>query len=364
VWSDTFTRDLKDIFAVQDEIAGLIAKNISPKLTQAVATTSRQVDPEAFQLYLEGRALAAKAGVESLREAIKLFDRALVREPGFSLARAQAARAFVQLGRWGGMVPREAWDAAKAVLAPALTADPDLPEVLVAQGWLLRTADWKWREAERAFARALEQRPSDTDMLVSMAVLKAGVGESDESLALARRAVELDPLNPATQFDLGLIYRFSDHLPDAERQFRRAIELSPGGQRYRTFLAIALAGLKRFDEAEVLAHNEPDELSRMFVYGLVAAGRGDRPRLLATIAELESKRATLGQLGDYSAYLASMKGAAGDLDGAFAELNRTREARDPSIGWIKVNYLFNPMRGDPRWPEFLRKLGLADDQLK
>jgi TolB-like protein/Flp pilus assembly protein TadD len=365
VWSDTFTRDVKDVFAVQDEIAGLIAKNISPKLTQtAVATTARQVDPEAFQLYLEGRALARKAGVNDLQQAIALFDRALQRDPGFALARAQQARAYVQLGRWGGIVPKEAWAAAKAALAPALAAEPDTPEVLVAQGWILRTADWKWREAETAFARALELRPSDTDMLVSAAVLKAGIGKSAEAHVLAQRAVELDPLNPATQFDLGLIYRFSDRLPEAERQFRRAIELSPGGQRYRTFLALVVVALGRFDEAEELARNEPDVLSKLFVQGLAAAGRRDQKRLQETIAELEAKRPTLGRLGDYSAYLSSMRAAAGDLDGAMAELEITRESRDPSIGWIKVNYLVRPLHAHPRWPEFLRSLGLADDQLR
>jgi TolB-like protein/tetratricopeptide (TPR) repeat protein len=365
VWSDTFTRDLKDVFAVQDEIAGLIAKNISPKLTQAAtSTTTRQVDPEAFQLYLEGRALARKAGIDDLRQAIALFDRAVQRDAGFVLARAQQARAYVQLGRWGGMVPKEAWAAAKVALAPALSAEPDTPEVLVAHGWILRTADWRWLEAEAAFARALELRPSDTDMLVSAAVLKAGIGRSAEAHVLARRAVELDPLNPTTQFDLGLIYRFSDRLPEAERQFRRAIELSPGGQRYRTFLALVVVALGRLDEAEELARDEPDVLSRLFVQGLAAAGSRDEGRLREKITELESKRPTLGKLGDYSAYLASLRAAAGDLDGAMAELEVTRESRDPSIGWIKVNYLVRPLHVHPRWPEFLRSVGLADDQLK
>jgi TolB-like protein/tetratricopeptide (TPR) repeat protein len=365
VWSDTFTRDVKDVFAVQDEIAGLIARNISPKLTQAAApTATRPVDPEAFQLYLEGRALARKAGIDDLRQAIALFGRAVQRDAGFVLARAQQARAYVQLGRWGGMVPKEAWAAARAALAPALSAEPDTPEVLVAHGWILRTADWKWLEAEAAFARALELRPSDTDMLVSAAVLKAGIGRSAEAHVLAQRAVELDPLNPTTQFDLGLIYRFSDRLPEAERQFRRAIELSPGGQRYRTFLALVVVALGRREEAEELARDEPDVLSRLFVQGLAAAGSRDERRLRERITELESKRPTLGQLGDYSAYLASLRAAAGDLDGAMAELEVTRESRDPSIGWIKVNYLVRPLHVHPRWPEFLRSVGLADDQLK
>jgi len=365
VWSDTFTRELKDVFAVQDEIAGLIAKNISPKLTHsAPAATGRPVDPEAFQLYLQGRALATKAGLGDLRQAIALFERAAQRDPGFHPARVQAARAYTQLGRWGGMVPQEAWTAARAALAPALAADPDSPEVLVAQGWLLRTADWKWREAEQAFARALAQRPSDPDVLVSAAVLKTGIGRSEEGQALARRALELDPLNPATQFDLGLIYRFSDRLPEAERQFRRAIELSPSGQRYRTFLALVVVALGRFEEAEALARNETDELSRHFVLGLAAAGRGDRARLREIITQLEAKGATLGKLGDYYAYLAGLRGEAGDLDGGMAALDAARAAHDPSIGWIKVNYVTRSLHRHPRWNDFLRSVGLADDQLK
>ena len=290
--------------------------------------------------------------------------RAARRDPGFHPARVQAARAYTQLGRWGGMVPQEAWTAAKAALTPALAADPDSPEALVAQGWLLRTADWKWREAEQAFARALAQRPSDPDVLVSAAVLKTGIGRSEEGQALARRALELDPLNPATQFDLGLIYRFSDRLPEAERQFRRAIELSPSGQRYRTFLALVVAALGRYDEAETLARNETDELSRLFVFGLAAAGRGDRARLREIIAQLEAKGATLGKLGDYYAYLAGLRGEAGDLDGGMAALDAARAAHDPSIGWIKVNYVVRSLHRHPRWNDFLRSVGLADDQLK
>ena len=350
---------------MQEEIAGLIAKNISPKLAQAVNTgASRPVDPEALQLYLQGRALATTAGVENLKQAIVLFERAGQRDPGFHLTRVQVARAYIALGRWGGMVPQEAWTAAKAALAPALAAEPDLPEALVAHGWLLRTADWKWREAEQAFARALAQRPNDTDVLVSAAVLKTGMGKSEEAHALARRAVELDPLNPATQFDLGLIYRFSDRLPEAERQFRRAIELSPNGQRYRTFLALAVVGLGRADEAEELARTEPDVLSRDFVFGLAAAQRRDQARLREVIAQLESKRSTLGKLGDYSAYLAAMRGEAGDLDGGMVELEAARAAHDPSIGWIKTNYLLRSLHQHPRWNDFLRSLGLADEQLK
>ena len=363
IWSGTFTRELKDIFAVQDEIAGLVAGNISPQLMQVAAGATRQVDPEAFRLYLEGRALATRAGVGNLQQAIALFDRALARDPGFSLVRSQQARAYIQLGRWGGMVPREAWAAARAALAPALTTDPDVPEVQVAQGWLLRTSDWKWLEAERAFERALVQRPSDTDVIVSTAVLKTGIGRSAEAISLAERALELDPLNPATQFDLGLIYRFSGRLADAESRFRRALELSPDGQRYRGFLGLALVKLGTFDEAEQMAREEPDLLTRLFVQGLVAEGRGNQPRLREIIAEIRSKRAILENLGDYPAYSGALLVAAGEFDAAMTQVESLRDTRDPGVGWMKVNYHFSRLHGHPRWPAFLRSVGLSDEQL-
>ena len=363
IWSGTFTRELKDIFAVQDEIAGLVATKISPQLIPASTSSAREVDPEAFQLYLKGRALATRAGIDNLKQAVALFDQALARDARFSLARAQQARAYIQLGRWGGMAPPKAWAAAKAALAPALAADPDVPEILVAHGWVLRTADWNWLEAERVLEQALALRPSDTDVIVSTAVLKTGIGRSAEAISLAERALELDPLNPATQFDLGLIYRFSGRLADAESRFRRALELSPDGQRYRAFLGIALVDLRRFDEAEQMVREEPDLLTRLFVQGLVAAGRGDQPRLREIIAEIRRKRAILEKLSDYPAYSGALLVAAGEFDAAMTQVESLRDTRDPSVAWMKVNYHFSRLHGHPRWPAFLRSVGLSDEQL-
>jgi TolB-like protein/Flp pilus assembly protein TadD len=364
VWSETFTRDLKDIFAVQDEIAALVARNISPLLTKAQTSSVRPIDPEAFQLYLEGRALATKAGIENLRQAAALFRQATARDPRFTAAWVQQARAFVQLGRWGGMVPREAWDAAKAALGPALALEPDSPEVLVAQGWILRTADWKWLEAERVFRRAVELRPNDADVLTSAAVLLVNIGKTAEADRLVQRALEVDPLNPATQFDLGMIYRFSNRVPEAERQFRRARELAPDGHRYRAFHALTLVRLGRIEEGEALARTESDPLAQDFALGLAAAARRDLPALRRILDRLDSRRAELGRLADFNAYAAALRAAVGDLEQGIAELEQARDARDPGVGWFKINHLLEPLQAHPRWAEFLRSVGLADEQLR
>ena len=363
VWSDSFTRDLKDIFAVQDEIAGLVARNISPQLTQAANAKTREVDPEAFRLYLEGRALASSAGVDELKQSLTLFQRALERDPGFIPVRAQQARAYIQLGRWGGMVPKDAWAAAKAALAPALAAEPDNPEVLVPYGWVLRTAEWKWREAELAFDSALAQRPSDIDVLVSTAVLKGGIGRKIEALDLAGRALGLDPLNPATQLDLGLVYLFNDRPADAVNRFRLVLALSPEAKNIRLWLALALLSDNRLEEAEQTVAVDQDIISRTTVLGIIAAVRGDEQGLRRAIKALQTMTIDPGELGRVNTHLARLHIAAGELDAAMDALQRMRDERSSYVGWVKTSPAFRPLHTHPRWPGFLRSVGLSDEQL-
>jgi serine/threonine-protein kinase len=361
-WNGAFTRELKDIFAVQDEIAGLVATKISPRLTRT-AGVARQVDPEAFQLYLEGRALAARGGAGNLDRAIALFERALQRDPAFSLARAQQARAYIQMGRVGAMRPKQAWAAARAALAPALAADPDSPEVLIAHGMLLRLDDWKWREAERAFETAMTLHPGDAEVIVSAGVLKAGMGRRTEALDLARRALELDPLNSTAQVDIGLIYNFIGDPADAERRFRRAIELSPEMPRYRYFLAQLLARHGQAETLKRLSNEEPDPLAKLLIDQIAAFHRGDRRQADAIAAEVATMRAKMGEIHDWPSAVASYLVDAGDLDGAMAELEKARDRHESAITWIKAWRQLSPLHSHPRWPAFLRSVGLSDEQL-
>jgi tetratricopeptide (TPR) repeat protein len=327
------------------------------------AGVARQVDPEAFQLYLEGRALAARGGAGNLDRAIALFERALQRDPGFSLARAQQARAYIQMGRVGAMLPKQAWAAARAALAPALAADPDSPEVLIAHGMLLRLDDWKWREAERAFEMAMALHPGDAEVIVAAGVLKAGIGRRTEALDLARRALELDPLNSAAQIDIGLIYNFSGDSADAERRFRRAIDLSPEMPRYRYFLAQLLARHGQAESLKKLSNEEPDPLAKLLIDQIAAFHRGDRRQADAIAAEVASMRAKIGETHDWPSAVASYLVDAGDLDGAMAELEKARDRHESAITWVKAWRQLSTLHSHPRWPAFLRSVGLSDEQL-
>jgi tetratricopeptide (TPR) repeat protein len=215
VWSDTFTRDLKDIFAVQDEIAGLIAQNLQLKMGMAAARPT--VDLEAYQEYLAGKALFAKAGNSDLRAAVGHFEKAVAIEPKFTAAWVQLASTHTRLGRWGGTPTLRAWAAARAAIDKARALEPDSPDVLLALGWVLRTADWDWRGAEQAFRRALQLQPNQPDALAGAAVLLFNIGQTEEAYRLAQQAVQLDPLNAATQIDLSIMFYLNKNWVEAER---------------------------------------------------------------------------------------------------------------------------------------------------
>lgn len=123
--------------------------------------------------------------------------------------------------------------------------------------------------------------------------------------------------------------------------------VSPQGQRYRAFLSFALTGQRQFAEAEKVARSEPDELSRDFALGVCAHARNDDATARDCLARIEARRSTMGVLGDYNAYVATLKGALGDLDGGLAELEQSIAARDPGVCWLGANYHFVPPARPP-----------------
>jgi Flp pilus assembly protein TadD len=364
LWTNDYDRELKDIFSVQDEIAGLIAKNLQLQIGDALAAPRATVDPEAFRLFLAGRAQAEKASIEGLSFGVTDMQKAAEIDPKFAAAWAQLARAYIQLTRWGGIDIESGYEKARGAVAKAVALEPDSPEVLVAQGWVKRTADWDWKGARQAFKRALELQPNNPDTLADAAVFFFNTGQTSEGLELARRAADLDPLNAQTQVNLSLAFMCSGELNRAEQAGRRAIQLSPSGPRYHGSLAIILAVLDRPQKAEQEASLETDELSRRTAFAFVSIDRGAKLKAAAQARQIEELAPARGQSADIHAYAAEVYSMLNDKDSAFASLQRSLAARDPALAWIKVDPSFRNLHGDPRWDVLVGKIGLADDQLK
>jgi TolB-like protein/Tfp pilus assembly protein PilF len=356
VWSETFTRDLKDIFAVQDEIAGLIAKTLELKIGRE-PSAHREVNPEAFRLLLSGRAKVRQSGNANRDSGIADFRAAVELAPDYAEAWAQMAHAYIQNARFGGVALETGFREARRAAQKALALAPDSAEVLANVAWVRRTADWDWRAADQMFHRAVQLSPENADILTEASVTLLNVGHVEEAIALGRRAVVLDPLNPDAHFNLSFIQGNAGHLPEAMESAGRAVALAPDAEDYRSNLAGTLADIGRLDEAERELALEPHGDVRISTGALILIRRGQKDAARAKIRELEG-------LPNRNNDMAEMYAENGDTDLAFAALERSYALHETGMAWTKVDYYLKNLRSDPRWPAFLRKMGLADEQLK
>jgi TolB-like protein/cytochrome c-type biogenesis protein CcmH/NrfG len=353
VWSDTFTRDLKDIFAVQDEIAGLIAKNLELKMGMS-ADGRASTSPAVYELLLQARALAQRENNESGRQAVALYRRVLEADPEQAAAWAELARVNVQLGRFGGSPISEAMREARAAAQRALEIDPEQAIAWLALGWVQRTADWDWRGARRSFERARQLSPGRASIMSDTAVLYFNLGRVTEAVALAREAVALDPLNARAQASLGFILNINGDWELALAPLAKAAALAPAIEEVRSHQARALAALGRVDEAKVAAEQEPNE-----AYRLVARSYIPGPQADQALAEFVAKYG-----GEMPGYVALLYGIRGEAEPSFSWMDRAVTKRDAAVAWIKSNVNMRSLHADPRWPALLHKLGLADEQLR
>ena len=357
VWSDNFDRELKDIFAVQDEIAGLIAQKLQSQL--ATGHARQTANPEAYQLVLQARFLTQQGNGQDWNRAVQAYQQALALDPAYAVAWGELARLYTLMARYEGMVPGDALRLARSAAQRALALEPALPIGLDALGWVQRTADWDWRGAEKSFRQALATNPSDAVYLRDTSAILATIGRSEDAVRLAREAVRLDPLNGEGHHFLALYLIHMGSYAEATAEARRAVELSPQAAEYRTHLSMVLCMDGKVTEAAKVAEEEPSEPFRLVARGLALAHGGRRAEAVRTADEFAAK------YGDSLAvYTAIMHAALGDYDRAFAYLDRSLAARAPGTPWVKLNRYFYPMHQDPRWSELMHRLGLSDDQLK
>ncbi|HVT73884.1 MAG TPA: tetratricopeptide repeat protein [Lacunisphaera sp.] len=359
VWSDTFTRELKDVFAVQDEIAGLVAQQLQLKLGDT-ATSGRPVNPEAHQLYLQGKYFVNQFSHDSLVRAIPLLQKAVELDPTFGAGWVELAHAGGVLSGYGNT--REevegSYALARRAVERALVLQPDLAEAHVALAELQSSRDFDWKGAVASLRRARELAPENLEVLRTAQRIAYSLGRIDEAVALGEKTVALDPVNPAARVDYGYALTSAGRYAEAEAQFRRIVELNPAAPWGHAGVSFTLSAAGRFDEAATEAVLEGNEWSRLIALSLAQFGQGKKKEADDTLAELIRKFA------DVAAYqIAEAYAFRPEPDGAFAWLERAWRQRDPGLTWTRVDPFLRKIRADARWQPFLHQLGLADDQL-
>jgi serine/threonine-protein kinase len=361
LWTDTYDRQLTDIFEIQADVALHIAAALKAELSADERTRIRKEptsDMQAYQLYLKGRHFFIRFTPEGMRKSIECFEQATARDPGYALAHAGIAKACLELGESGALAPDEAYARAKVAVATALKLDGDLGEARSTSGYLQFVADFRWADAEAEFLRALELNPSNADAYDYYGRLLSSLERHDEAISMLQRAQELDPV--AHRVDLATELLRAGRYDDALRSARVAMDVDPQYARGHATLAWAYLktgrndeGLAELEQAVRLAPGNTSWLAQLGeAYGLT--GKISQARtVLAQLQDLAQQR----YVAPY--HLAYVHTGLGEQDRAMDWLERAYEQRSGAVYGIKGSFLFTTLRSHPRFIALLRKMNLA-----
>jgi len=357
VWSDTFTRDLKDIFAVQDEIAGLVAENLSLKLS-AAAGPAREVNPVAYRLFLEGRTIFNREGTDDHMKAVAKYKESLAIDPDSALTWAWLSMAYGMAAGSGTHEVDLGNNLARDAARRSLALDPGLAKGHVALAFVLLLYDWDWQKAAASLTRALELAPSDVDALSLQSHLMGFSGNTELALKLARKAMALDPFNYFSGYTVVRSLSYVGRYEEMEQAVEHVIALNPTGVRSRSFLSLARLLQGRADAAAQAAEAVPAGWARLMSLANARFAQGRRAESDAALAALKADYA------HHAAYqVAQAYAFRGEADEAFEWLKKSYVQRDSGMGLAKLDPLLHRLHRDARWEPLLRKLNLADDQL-
>jgi len=370
LWTERYDRTLDDIFAVQDDIAQAVVKELRTTLLGetadsnasgqaraevAAAGRGRGESGEAHRLYLQGRYHANRLSADGNAKAIALLTQVVAMEPEYALAWAQLSWAHTGAALKGFANVLDSNSAALDAAQRALTLEPELAEAHLARGLVLLWSMWDWKRAELSLRKAAELAPGSSDAIRGLAMLLMVTHRLDEAIAQGLRAADLDPLSVISFGLLGRIYRAAGQFENAEVMVRKAIELEPNAVSERLILAVILEELGRRDEAMSEIAQEPADWARLTGLAVLHDRAGRRADSDLALGELMTKHSS------HSAFqIAEVHANRGDLDGAFEWLERAYMQRDTGVTLVRIDRLLRPLHGDPRWKAFLRKMNLGE----
>ncbi len=364
LWSETYNRELKDVFNIWDEIALTIADKL--KLTLLAEDKTRLVkrstgNIEAYNLYLLGRYLFYKAVVEDeFFKAMSYGDQALAKDPKFALAYVLKAGCYQLLCLSGYLAPRDSYPKAKEALIKALDLDDGLGEAHASLGYLKMVADWDPAGAEKELKRALTLSPGSADVYVYYSMFLAETRRLDEAIAGLKRAAELDPTGPQTYAYLGWGYYWASRFEEAITQLKKALEMDPSNlnAQFTLIMIDALRGMsgEAAGQADKLLSALPSlddaPILSNFAWIYAVSGRPEKARtLLKRILDLRAKRYV-------DAYIiGGVYAGLREKEKAFEWLNKAFEERAGQMVIIQVDHWIDNLRSDPRYKDLLKKMG-------
>ena len=363
LWAESYDRDLRDVLALQSEVAQAIAREIEIKLTpqqQVRLASTRSINPEAYELYLQGRYFWNKRTEAGLRRSIEYFERAISSDPQYGQAYAGLADAYALLAEGYGIPRADAVARARRAAIKALELDDTLAEAHTSLAFVRMHYDWDWPNAEKEFQRAIELNPSYATAHHWYAYCLIAMGRTEEALREIRRAEESDPLSLIIQTDVAEMLHFARRYDEAIEQARKALGMDPNFVLAYRILGWALAQKGQYSEATtelkkaILIEPRSDFIAYL-AYVYARSGRAGEAR--KTLARL--KRPLTPRFDVIAAYV-----ALGEKDAAFFWLEKAFKERSGLMVFLRTAPEYDPLRNDPRFQDVLRRVGLPRDETR
>jgi TolB-like protein/Flp pilus assembly protein TadD len=362
LWADIYDRKLTDIFSVESDIAKTIADTLQAKLTgseKQMMASQPTTDMIAYDLYQRGRSLWERRSGDNLPKAIAFYEQAVAHDPNYALAYAGLADAYVLLPYYTATAQREASLKAKEAALKAVRLDPKLAEAHTAVGKVLYVYEIDLPGSVREHQRAIELKPNyatahhwlGNDALVAL-------GRFDEAIAEGKRAVELDPLSPIINTDAGVTLYLARRYDDASVLLKKGLELDPTFSygHYNLGMDLQMKGdltgaIAEFEKATQYGNDDPFALALLSSAKAYAGDKNAATQTLAELAKISEHR----QVFAYSRALLCI--SLNNKAEALRWLEQSFADRDgANIGWIKVDPMLDPLRGDPRFEELVQKV--------
>jgi TolB-like protein/Tfp pilus assembly protein PilF len=357
LWSEKYDRPLADIFAVQDEIAKAVVSELKIKLLGAAPKAKGRV-PEAFALFLMARDIGEQHTPLAYEQSISLYRQALELDPDYAEAWDGLANSFGYQGIDSISRSDEANRLASDAAHRALVLDPQYAQAHARLGWIAINYDRDLRSAARHLSHALALDPNNMDIIEWATLLLRRIGRLDQAIEIGEYLVVHDPLNADAYVELGLAHKYAGHWDGAIKQYRSVLALSPSAMGAHGLIGevLVLQGSPKAALAEV--RFETDAAWRLHVEALAHQALGQSAASEAALAKMIESH------GDKNAsYIVEEAAFRGDANLAFEWLEKAAQQRDPSLGAIALSQFCENLHKDSRWLSYLRKHGMAPEQL-
>ena len=366
IWSETFDRNLEDIFEVQDEISRNIANKLREKLTRneikEPLVKSYKCNPHAYSLYLKGVCYWNKWNPADIKKAMEFFEEVISTQPEFPPAYARMAGCYIYLGATGYMSSKTAYPKAKELALKSLELDKNIAESHLALGLVQLFYEWNWKEAEKSLLLAIELNPGSAETHMNYSMYLSVMGRYEKAFQEVEKAYSLDPLSVVMNNAYGAALSLVKRYDDAIEQLEKTLEMDPEFRSALYELGWVYYDMGNIDEAiEVFADAQKGtghELKGVTQLGYVCAAAGNKEQALECLRKLEERKKLEPEVSlniDFAIIYAGLN----DLDKTFHYLEKAFEEKSGGLIFIR-SHRWKNIQKDERYHDLIKRMGLAE----